>query len=69
MNTDKRTPLITARSFFRQLRSYGYGPNQILPIINELLELVTASVREGKLSPVLVEAMQEEGTPPPPQVR
>lgn len=69
MNTDSRTPLITARSFFRQMRSYGYSPNQIIRIINELLELVTTSVREGKLTPVLAEATQEEGTRPPPTVR
>lgn len=69
MNADSRTPLITARSFFRQMRSYGYSPNQIIRIINELLELVTTSVREGKLTPVLVEATQEEGTRPPPTVR
>ena len=69
MNTDSNGLLITARSFFRQMRSYGYSQNQIIRIINELLELVTTSVREGKLTPVLAEATQEEGTRPPPTVR
>jgi hypothetical protein len=68
MNTDSNGLLITARSFFRQMRSYGYSPNQIIRIINELLELVTSSVREGKITPVAAEAMSEEGTRPPPTV-
>jgi len=68
MNTDSQGPLITARSFFRQMRSYGYTPNQIIRIINELLELVTTTVREQQRSPFLAEATVEAG-PRPPEAR
>jgi flagellar biosynthesis protein FlhB len=59
MNTDTRAALITARSFFRQMRSYGYTPHQIIRIINELLELVTATVREKQQNHVLAESPVE----------
>ena len=59
MNTDAKAALITARSFFRQMRSYGYTPHQIIRIINELLELVTTTVREGQQTRALMEAPVE----------
>jgi uncharacterized membrane protein len=65
MNTDTQTSLIAARSFFRQLRSYGCTPNQILRVINELLELVTATVREQKQRSAPVEAGEEASTSSP----
>nr|AYM53692.1 hypothetical protein [Cystobacter fuscus] len=56
MNTDTQGPRITARSFFREMRTYGYTPNQIIRIINELLELVTHCVQEGRRPNTLVDA-------------
>jgi hypothetical protein len=64
MHTDSKAHVITARSFFRQMRSYGYTPNQIIRIINELLELVTTSVREEQRTPMLAEATVEAGPRP-----
>jgi hypothetical protein len=41
------------------MRSYGYTPNQIIRIINELLGLVTDAVREEQRAPGLAEAALE----------
>lgn len=60
MNTDTKGPLITARSFFREMRTYGYTPNQIIRIINELLDLVTRCVQEGQRPNTLVEPKADE---------
>ena len=62
MNPDTQAALIAARSFFRQLRLYGCTPNQILRVINELLELVTTTVREQKQGSTPVEAREETST-------
>ena len=59
MNIDSKGPLITAHSIFRQMRSYGYTPNQIILIINELLGLVTDAVREEQRVPGLADAALE----------
>nr|AYM52402.1 hypothetical protein [Cystobacter sp.] len=61
MNPDIRGPRITAHSFFQEMRSYGYTPKQIIRIINELLELVTTSVREEQRTNTLAEARGEAG--------
>jgi hypothetical protein len=45
--TDKRGTKILARTFFNQLKSGGYTPNQIVGIASELIELVTQELREG----------------------
>ncbi|ATB42007.1 hypothetical protein CYFUS_007483 [Cystobacter fuscus] len=60
MNTDTKGPRITARSFFREMRTYGYSPNQIIRIINELLDLVTHCVQEGQRPNTLVDAAMNE---------
>ena len=44
--TDKRGTKILARTFFNQLRTSGYNPNQIIAISTELLDLVTTELRE-----------------------
>lgn len=61
MNTDTKGPRITARSFFREMRTYGYTPNQIIRIINELLDLVTQCVQEGQRPNTLVDPTVNEG--------
>ena len=60
MNTDTKGPRITARSFFRELRTYGYTPDQIIRIINELLDLVTHCVQKGQRPNTLVDTSGEE---------
>ena len=40
MSTDKKGTKILARTFFNQLRSGGYTPNQIIDIATELIDLV-----------------------------
>ncbi|QRK12148.1 hypothetical protein JQX13_20165 [Archangium violaceum] len=64
MNPDTRGPRITAHSFFKEMRSYGYTSKQIIRIINELLELVTTSVREERRTPSVAEARVEAGRGP-----
>ena len=49
MPSDKKGTKILARTFFTQLRSGGYTPNQILDIATELIDLVTSDLRgDGK---------------------
>lgn len=48
MSTDKKGTKILARTFFAQLRSGGYTPNQIVDIATELLDLVTNDLKEVK---------------------
>ncbi|MBL9038411.1 MAG: hypothetical protein JNG84_07855 [Archangium sp.] len=48
MSTDKKGTRILARTFFAQLRSGGYTPNQIIDIASELLDLVTVDLKEEK---------------------
>jgi hypothetical protein len=57
MSTDKKGTKILARTFFTQLRTGGYTPNQILDIATELIDLVTTDLREVK---VLDEAQKPE---------
>ena len=52
MSTDRKGTKILARTFFNQLRSGGYTPNQILDIATELIDLVTTNLREGDKVPV-----------------
>ncbi|MHB1845723.1 MAG: hypothetical protein ACYCWW_12925 [Deltaproteobacteria bacterium] len=53
---DGRAARILARSLFRDMRSNGYGPQQILGLATELIDLVTQEMRgEG-----------EPGLPPEP---
>lgn len=46
MSTDTKGTKIVARTFFQQLRSSGYTPNQIIGIASELIELVTCELRD-----------------------
>ena len=48
MSTDKKGTRILARTFFAQLRTGGYTPNQILDIATELIDLVTNDLKEPK---------------------
>ena len=48
MSTDKKGTKILARTFFTQLRSGGYTPNQILDIATELIDLVTTDLKDVK---------------------
>ena len=49
MPSDKKGTKILARTFFTQLRSGGYSPNQILDIATELIDLVTTDLKEVKV--------------------
>lgn len=46
MSPEKKATKILARTFFNQLRTGGYSSNQILEVATELIELVTADIRE-----------------------
>ena len=48
MSTDKKGPRILARTFFAQLRSSGYTPQQIIGMATELLDLVTEELKQGE---------------------
>jgi pyruvate-formate lyase-activating enzyme len=50
MPSDKKGTKILARTFFTQLRSGGYTPNQILDIATELIDLVTTDLKEVKVA-------------------
>ena len=52
MSTDKKGTKILARTFFAQLRSGGYTPNQILDIATELIDLVSNDLKEPKTESV-----------------
>jgi hypothetical protein len=43
---DARGLSILARSLFREMREQGYSPDQIIGLSSELLELVSADIRE-----------------------
>jgi hypothetical protein len=45
LSTDQKGPRILARTFFAQLRSSGYTPQQIIGIATELLDLVTEELK------------------------
>ncbi|MBJ93060.1 MAG: hypothetical protein CMP23_01150 [Rickettsiales bacterium] len=44
----RRARSILARSFYKELRSNGLGARQIVELSNELLQLVSSDVGEGK---------------------
>jgi len=59
MNTDDRTETldpsrassparILARSFYRELRSHGYTPSELVAVSAELIELVTVDLRNDR---------------------
>ena len=58
MSTDVKGTKILARTFFNQLRSSGYTPNQIIGIATELIDLVTVDLRGER-------AAKPEGEPRP----
>lgn len=41
----KRTRTILARSFYNQMKSHGYSPNQIIELSSEILGLVTTDLK------------------------
>jgi pyruvate-formate lyase-activating enzyme len=45
--TDRKGTKILARTFFTQLRTGGYTPNQILDIATELIDLMTTDLKES----------------------
>ena len=47
MSTDQKGPRILARTFFTQLRSSGYTPQQIIGVATELLDLVTEELKNA----------------------
>jgi ethanolamine utilization protein EutA (predicted chaperonin) len=51
MSTDKKGTKILARTFFTQLRTGSYTPNQILDIATELIDLVTNDLKDAAPKP------------------
>ena len=43
---DNKGTKILAKSLFKELRSNGYSPNQILSLSTELIDLVTQGLRD-----------------------
>jgi len=39
---------ILARSFYRELRSHGYTPSELVAVSTELIELVTLDLRSDR---------------------
>ncbi|HLL54727.1 MAG TPA: hypothetical protein VK447_14335 [Myxococcaceae bacterium] len=48
MSTETKPVKLVAGTFFQELRSMGYSPNQMIGIANELLDLVAGEIRERK---------------------
>jgi hypothetical protein len=59
MNSDDRSEIldpprassaarILARSFYRELRSHGYKPSELVAVSTELIELVTLELRNER---------------------
>jgi len=59
MNSDERSETldppgvssatrILARSFYRELRSHGYTPSELVAVSTELIELVTLELRRER---------------------
>jgi hypothetical protein len=48
LSTNQKGPQILARTFFAQLRSTGYTPQQIIGVATELLDLVTEELKQGE---------------------
>jgi len=46
-NTDERGVSILARSLFKEMRTQGYSPDQIVSLSSELIELVREDLRSG----------------------
>ena len=44
-NTDERGVSILARSLFKEMRTQGYSPDQIVSLSSELIELVREDLR------------------------
>lgn len=57
MSTDAKATKILARTFFNQLRASGYTPNQVIGVASELIELVTADLKQAD-KPVVPEAAE-----------
>jgi hypothetical protein len=48
LSTDQKGPRILARTFFTQLRSSGYTPQQIIGVATELLDLVAEDLKNAE---------------------
>ncbi len=46
-HTDERGVSILARSLFKEMRTQGYSPDQIVGLSSELIELVREDLRSG----------------------
>jgi hypothetical protein len=54
----EKGPRILARTLFHQMRDNGYSVNQILAFANELIGLLSSSLREQKRSVLAGEPVQ-----------
>ena len=59
LSTDKQNTRILARTFFNQLRSSGYTPNQIIGMATELLDLVSEDLKVKNIAVPANEARQD----------
>jgi hypothetical protein len=59
VSTDVKGSKILARTFFNQLRTSGYTPNQIIGVATELIELVTAELKESQLAAAAAAAKEQ----------
>lgn len=50
-NEWQRTRTVLARSFYKEMKSHGYSPNQIIELSSELLGLVKSDLRVPTLHP------------------
>jgi hypothetical protein len=61
VSADKKGMKILARTFFNQLRTSGYTPNQIIEISTELLDLVSSGIRDpGKEAAALASSEKQD---------
>ena len=48
LDTPPSAARILARSFYRELRSHGYKPSELVAVSTELIELVTRELRSER---------------------
>lgn len=48
---DVQTARMLARAFYKELRSEGFTPRQVIAASNELLEMITAELRSEAAEP------------------
>jgi len=57
--TDERGVSILARSLFKEMRTQGYSPDQIVGLSSELIELVREDLRAGQAADLAADLAAE----------